>query len=82
MLLMQYVRNRKKEKMLFDALDDATKANKAKTEFLSNMSHDMRTPLNGVIGFTNLAIESNSIKQKDEYLGKIKNFRRISCTAY
>ena len=62
----------KKEKMLFDALEDARKANKAKTEFLSNMSHDMRTPLNAVIGFTNLAIESNSIKQKDEYLGKIK----------
>ncbi len=62
----------KKEKMLSDALEDAKRANEAKTVFLSNMSHDMRTPLNGVIGFTNLAIESNSIEEKDEYLEKIK----------
>ena len=58
--------------MLSDALEDAKRANEAKTVFLSNMSHDMRTPLNGVIGFTNLAIESNSIEEKDEYLEKIK----------
>lgn len=62
----------KKEKMLSDALKDAERANEAKTVFLSNMSHDMRTPLNGVIGFTNLAIESSSIEEKNEYLGKIK----------
>ena len=62
----------KKEKMLSDALEDAKRANEAKTVFLSNMSHDMRTPLNGVIGFTNLAIESNSVEEKDEYLEKIK----------
>ncbi|MCX4326899.1 MAG: ATP-binding protein [Lachnospiraceae bacterium] len=62
----------KKEKMLSDALEDAERANEAKTVFLSNMSHDMRTPLNGVIGFTNLAIESSSIEEKNEYLGKIK----------
>lgn len=62
----------KKEKMLSDALEDAKKANEAKTVFLSNMSHDMRTPLNGVIGFTNLAIESSSMEEKNEYLGKIK----------
>lgn len=62
----------KKEKMLSDALEDAKRANEAKTVFLSNMSHDMRTPLNGVIGFTNLAIESSSMEEKNEYLGKIK----------
>lgn len=62
----------KKEKLLSDALYNAKKANEAKTVFLSNMSHDMRTPLNGVIGFTNLAIESNSLNEKNEYLEKIK----------
>lgn len=62
----------KKEKLLFNALEDARNANEAKTVFLSNMSHDMRTPLNGVIGFTNLAIESSSLEEKNEYLGKIK----------
>ncbi|HBA97281.1 MAG TPA: hypothetical protein DCZ23_04140 [Lachnospiraceae bacterium] len=62
----------KKEKLLSNALYDAKKANQAKTVFLSNMSHDMRTPLNGVIGFTNLAIESKSLEEKNEYLEKIK----------
>jgi len=62
----------KKERQLSDALSDAKKANKAKTVFLSNMSHDMRTPLNGVIGFTNLAIESKSLEEKDRYLKKIR----------
>lgn len=40
---------------LEDALEQAEKANKAKSNFLSNMSHDIRTPMNAIIGFTNLA---------------------------
>ena len=61
-----------REKQLLNALKLAKEANQAKTMFLSNMSHDMRTPLNGVIGFTNLAIETDSISMKNEYLEKIK----------
>ncbi len=38
-----------------EALVQAEKANKAKSTFLSNMSHDIRTPMNAIIGFTNLA---------------------------
>lgn len=42
------------KQMLADALDVANAANKAKNLFLSNMSHDVRTPMNAIIGFTDL----------------------------
>ena len=47
-------------------------ANKAKSTFLSNMSHDIRTPMNAIIGYTTLALTNatNTEKVKD-YLGKI-----------
>ncbi len=50
----------------------AEDANKAKSTFLSNMSHDIRTPMNAIIGFTTLALanSTNTEKVKD-YLGKI-----------
>ena len=41
---------------LSKALDDARTANKAKTVFLNSMSHDIRTPMNAIIGYTDLAI--------------------------
>lgn len=40
------------------ARNDAIKANKAKSEFLSNMSHDIRTPMNAIIGMTAIATEN------------------------
>ncbi len=59
--------------LLEDALFQANKASRAKSEFLSNMSHDIRTPMNAIVGFTNLAISHiDSRKQVDEYLQKIK----------
>ena len=50
----------------------AEEANKAKSTFLSNMSHDIRTPMNAIIGFTTLAASNidNQEKVKD-YLSKI-----------
>ena len=50
----------------------AEEANKAKSTFLSNMSHDIRTPMNAIIGFTTLAVSNidNQEKVKD-YLSKI-----------
>ena len=55
-----------------DALEQAEKANRAKSTFLSNMSHDIRTPMNAIIGFTTLA--KTHIENKDNvenYLDKI-----------
>ena len=61
-----------KQQVLEEALVQAENANKAKSVFLSNMSHDIRTPMNAIIGFTNLAqthIENQTLVE--EYLKKI-----------
>lgn len=50
----------------------AEESNKAKTVFLSNMSHDIRTPMNAIIGYTNIARRPNLSKDEvQEYLQKI-----------
>ena len=46
---------RKQQALLENALEQAQQANAAKTTFLSNMSHDMRTPMNAIIGFSAIA---------------------------
>ena len=59
-------------KLLSDALRQAQHANKAKTTFLNNMSHDIRTPMNAIMGFATLAL--NHMDNKDlvrDYLSKI-----------
>lgn len=57
---------------LKDALMQANRASKAKSVFLSNMSHDIRTPMNAIVGFTTLAINHiDSRDQVEEYLKKI-----------
>ncbi len=58
--------------MLEDALLQANRASKAKSVFLSNMSHDIRTPMNAIVGFTALAIAHIDRKEQvEEYLKKI-----------
>lgn len=68
-LLFVFVGYYRLTKMQLNALDDARKtaeeamlsaerSNRAKNEFLSNMSHDIRTPMNGIMGMTSIAIRS------------------------
>ena len=57
---------------LSEAVHAAETANRAKSTFLSNMSHDIRTPMNAIIGFTTLAVSNiDDIKKVRDYLGKI-----------
>lgn len=58
----EYLRDR--EKKLASALDSAKRANDAKSEFMSRMSHDIRTPMNAIIGMTNIALESDELTKE------------------
>ena len=61
-----------KQNQLEDALQMAQAASRAKTTFLSNMSHDIRTPMNAIIGFTSLAASHiDDTERVREYLGTI-----------
>lgn len=51
----EIIQEMKQKQMLAKALDEANLANNAKNLFLSNMSHDIRTPMNAIVGFTDLA---------------------------
>ena len=54
------------------ALQHEGAANRAKREFLFNMSHDIRTPMNAIIGFTNIALHQDSVPEMHNCLKKIK----------
>lgn len=51
----------------------ADEANKAKTDFLSNMSHEMRTPMNVIVGMTDVLLREKQTPQNKEYLTSIKS---------
>ena len=75
--LLQFLYRQRKEKsyreQLEKALDLAAQASSAKTRFLFNMSHDIRTPMNAIIGYTAMAEDRMSDpEQLKDYLGKIK----------
>ena len=63
---------KKAKDIAMEALQTAENANKAKTDFLSNMSHDIRTPMNAIIGMTSLIRHDAGNKEKViEYADKI-----------
>ena len=62
---------------LAQARDDARQADRAKTRFLANISHELRTPMNAIVGFTDFLLQRETLSKKpidlDEYLGLIKS---------
>ncbi len=69
----EIIRKEQEQKVILEeALAEAQHANIAKTTFLNNMSHDIRTPMNAIIGFTTLAVSHiENQEQIKSYLGKI-----------
>ena len=69
----EIIREMQQKQILSDALDKANQANNAKNLFLSNMSHDIRTPMNAIVGLAGL-VESRigENKKVSEYLGGIR----------
>ncbi len=60
-------------KELNEAKQDADRANMAKTDFLSSMSHDIRTPMNAIIGMTEIALKNkNDVVRVEDCLRKVK----------
>ena len=74
LLLIRRIFDRIRENEQLEArLSAAEEASKAKTFFLSNMSHDIRTPLNAIIGYTTLANrEDATTEEKSQYIDKIE----------
>ena len=65
--------DKKMNQALYEAVHAAENANKAKSTFLSNMSHDIRTPMNAIIGFSDLLEKHLDDKEKvHDYIKKIQ----------
>ena len=62
---------RERNELLAQALSEAQRASKSKSTFLSNISHDIRTPMNAIVGYTEFAKRSEDSAQMREYLEKI-----------
>ncbi len=63
----------RKNTLLQEALDEAQAANRAKSEFLSRMSHEMRTPMNAIIGMTAIGKNTGEAERKDYAFTKIND---------
>lgn len=68
----EYLQEQKHRQALEEALRAAEAANNAKTKFLNNMSHDIRTPMNAIIGFTDIALRRQPQAEVRSCLEKIK----------
>jgi len=66
-------RRKKSEDALRDARKDAEAANRAKTQFLATMSHEMRTPLNGILGMTGLLLDTPLTANQKTYADAVRD---------
>lgn len=80
-ILLILLRKRAREERLMTeqaaALRSAEQASIEKNKFLGNVSHDMRTPLNGILGYTDLALQAQDPDTMRDYLGKIRISGRL-----
>ena len=73
----QYAKEQKQIAQLQEAIRLGDAANRAKSDFLSRMSHDIRTPMNGIIGMTYLAKQQGDPEKVRDYLNKIDTSSRF-----
>ena len=74
------VRLRENQAQLQVALIEAKSANQAKTSFLNNMSHDIRTPMNAIMGFTDIALKKEPSSEIKNCLMKINESSQVLLT--
>ena len=72
LLLYSLSVSRKKQMEALKEAQDANAANIAKTTFLNHMSHDIRTPMNAIVGFTDIAMKRKPDKEEEDCLKKIR----------
>ncbi len=72
-----YLFMRRRQEAVVMARIQADESNRAKTDFLSQMSHDIRTPMNAIVGFTDFAMQEQDIRViRENYLPKIQSSGR------
>jgi signal transduction histidine kinase/CheY-like chemotaxis protein len=71
-VLAVIIERKQAEEEMKKAKEAAETANQTKSEFLANISHELRTPMNGVIGMTELILDTTLTPEQQEYLGMVK----------